>query len=246
MAKNGDILWPLIGLSFALHLIIFGVIVSQAGSGPIIAPDRIISAKLVRLGLKRDPNLLPRKMEEVLSKPIAIAQENTAPILKPETVKKEIMAESAKKVEVAPKNKASDAVKKESAQSRLDKLIKSKKFEGDEKGSLLGTELSGSLVQGYAEEVAKVVRDSFELPSILSDAERRSLEVVVRLRINSQGRLVIAQVMDSSNNRLFDDAVLNGVKSVLNFGSPPLSLRKNIAKEGLLIRFCPLSCEKKR
>lgn len=244
--QDREYLWPLVGLSFAIHLGIFGVIYGDLGASSIATPEKFISAKLVRLGKERDEKLLPRKTQEDPEGKSLVAP-NIEPEPPPPTrpaPKEPSPATKAIEKKSTPHRKQAVTKATESASSRLDKFVRSMNIGGHKQGSILGTELSGPLEQGYFDEVAQIVRNSFELPSVLSDAERRALEVVVRLRIDAQGHLISIKVIEASTRRLFDDSVVNGAKSVINFGSPPLPLRAKFAQEGLLIKFCPVSCKK--
>lgn len=261
--QSNNRIWPLLGLSCAIHLGVFGIIYIGDLEKRIISTQQHVTARLVRLGRERPKEFLPRKAQEA---PTGTAKtvDNIAPpspTLPPpkvvekseETKSKKAIAQADSPIKRGPaavsapaksaiKTQAKTHAPRESAASRLNKLVKSMNADGKKSGSMLGTDLNASMEQDYLDEVAQIVRDSFELPSILNAEERRRLEVIIQLRIDAHGKLIDARVTTQSQRRLFDDSVINGAKQVQNFGPPPLPLRSKFSREGLFIKFCPISC----
>lgn len=210
----------------------------------------IIKTRLVRLGVERKKELLPRKVAPV---PRAFVENKTVKKsnknLRTSTSKKKAVPKrvATKKRRVAQKKRGSKRAapkRRPSAADRLSRLTKNWSKQGAKNGSPFGSEIRGRLEQEYQDQVAQAIRDSYELPSILSESERKNLEVMVKIKIGSQGRLIDISVLKPSRAPFFDNAVVQGAKGLGSFGPPPLQLRFKFARSGIQLKFCPLRCSK--
>ena len=86
------------------------------------------------------------------------------------------------------------------------------------------------------------IRGAFELPTVLTDAERMRLRAHLAIRIGPNGELLAAKVTQSSGNAAFDNSVLAAAQKSVPLPSPPLVLRA-LYRKGVTLEFCPIRCE---
>jgi len=225
-----------------------------------------VQAKLVKLGEERDKKLLPRitqpkpapksekkdpkpepKKEEKPVEKIQPKPDGKANSLKPKDEPKK--AEKVKKGE-----KPQDEKKKPSS---LDDLLPGavmKKIEvdaraeenregakdGDDDGDVTDPALAIK-ANMYARQVSKKIKEHWNIPSIISDNERRTLMTSVYFKITYSGDLYDIKIKVPSGNSVYDSSVIEAVKKT---GKLPLpddkNLKKLVLKEGFE---CPFTSD---
>jgi hypothetical protein len=207
-----------LGFSFGLHfaillLLIFGNL--DWFEKPV--PQSAIRVNLGKLGIKRDQSLLPRIDASAAPSP-AYAKASAG---KPKPLSK------------SQKHDPLDILKK-----RFGKPDPS----GNPNGSKYGDSISNELAESYEQQVAAILRENYEIPRVITQAEAKRLKLWVRLWIGPAGQLIKIKIQQPSKNTRFDDAVLTGSRRIDSFGAPPLTVARRYKSEGLLIQFCPLEC----
>ncbi len=226
-------------LSALLHALMIGLLLFFWSARPMLNLDRtIVTIHLAKLGKKRDEKLLPRfDASEPLVK--EAPEEKIAEPEQPQIAEKKIKAPPKKLVPSEKSSLLAEPKKKHvNPLDLLKKRFGKSSDEGLESGSALGTSLQQDLQDSYAAQVAALIKQSYNLPAVLRN-QQNQLVVWVRLRINSQGKLLKAEIIRSSGKAMFDNAVLVGVKKIDLFGVPPLQLRRMIATVGFELEFAP-------
>jgi len=220
-----------IGVSVAVH----GAGVAWALSGSSkVEPPRIIQnaipVQLVKLGKKRDPELLPRKVTE-------------APPPPPDTVK----LDTGQPVPTAapvdkPKHtdQMSDAAKRLlDRETKLDRALEKVEAEGDPEGDEEGTTTdTTNAARGYEASVAKVLKSNYQLPEAIPAGQRQFLLAKVVLYIEANGKLSRFEFEERHPNTLFMGA-LESMLSNIQLPPPPPSEAARVASDGLLVVFRP-------
>lgn len=232
--------------SIALHMAMLGVLLWLLGRhDPLYKPDQMkITARLVRKGIERDKKLLPRKEEPLLTPTPDKLKAPPAVEKQASQTKKETTAiVSSKKSSVQkPLTKAKPSTAP-NAMEALKRRTKAWKDEGNPEGFVGATAVTGSLEESYEAHIQELIQDAFLLPTTLSQKDRQTLKVVLKLRINGAGQLVQVDVLSPSYSGVFDQAALTATKRVESFGPPPLQLRQHFSQKGVAIEFCPIACE---
>lgn len=230
---NRGFVW-VVGISLLVHGgIIGGVIVAQAFRPPRPPPTRAIPVELVRLGKKRDPSLLPRKVAPEYAPPPA-----------PEAINLDTGNKSTpntKKEKTAPKE-MSDAAKRllEGADNKLDKaLSKLDEPEGDPDGDPLGTTTDATnAAQGYAAAILRTLKANYKLPDTIPAGQRQFLKARVVLFVERDGRIREFEFIEEHPNKLFMGALETMLKT-LQLPSPPKDIEGAMRETGIEVIFKP-------
>ncbi|MBH1989255.1 MAG: TonB family protein [Myxococcaceae bacterium] len=213
------------GLAIAGSLVLHGLFVAfyllDACKPTIRLDSANIQVRLTRLGTPRDEKLLPRLDASEYQPPAPQA------IPKPKEAK-----QAVKPMDPKPSHPL-DLLKKRFGKPST---------EGQKEGSSLGTSLSREIAHSYELQVSEILRESYEIPRVISEREARTLKLFVRLWIAPTGHLIRIRVEKASRNRRFDQAVLEASENIHSFGPPPLTLARQYQTQGLLIQFCPMEC----
>ncbi len=259
--SNKDRLTQFILLSVIAHVLFAAVTLTmsrfQKPQQPI--PTHV-ATKLVKLGQKRDPKLMPRldTAPQQAPQPQAAAQEkkpveaspptpeskNSPPPQKAKTASEKAVSRPEKNTDkkVEKKTTTSNTPQKKSRQELLkERLGKLQKEEGDKNGSALGRDLDGQLRATYNSKVIALVQQSLTAPQTLTQSERIRLKSVVFFQIDASGQIQGLSIRQSSSNTAFDNTVLAAVKKAAPFPPPPFTARDFYAK-GIGINVCPIRC----
>ena len=91
----------------------------------------------------------------------------------------------------------------------------------------------------YARKVAQLIRGNWNIPSIISPAELKTLNTEIFFRITFDGGIYDIKIGKSSGNKIFDSSVIEAIRKT---GKLPLpedkEFRKLVLKEGFV---CPFS-----
>ena len=124
---------------------------------------------------------------------------------------------------------------------KLTDLIKDTIDEGDEKGSVIGEEISGRLKANYNDKLLAAIKRALAVPNTVGDAERLRLKAVLFVSVGSNGALLSARITKKSANTAFDNAVLAAAKTSAPFPAPPIAVR-SFYRSGVQMNVCPVSC----
>ncbi len=143
-----------------------------------------------------------------------------------------------KKEQTAMKKlKQMDAFEKIRKQLEADQRIKAaaKIFKGNQLSN--GTELHGLSKldhDNYIANVKKTIYQNWDLPEWLA---HKDLKAQVLARFDERGNLIYKQIIKSSGNPSYDDAIMTAVQKSSPVPVPPEKLTKIIGQEGILIGF---------
>jgi TonB family protein len=213
-----------------LALVALGLVASAFLAGPRVNLEQTpIKASLVRLGVKREETLLPRKEEEPpppAAEPTAVKLPSTDPVpVKPVT---------------APKPPAPRDARK----SLLDAFQRTASSPTAAEGAADGDPAGDSALQEgekYFGLLKSVVQRRYDVSDTIPEAERRALQATVQLFIGPAGDLIDARLTRPSGNALFDEAVLQAVQKARPFTAPPEHLRTELKRQGVAIVFRALN-----
>jgi TonB family protein len=193
--------------------------------------ERAIVTRLVKLGKELDPKLLPR-----LESQVPVQDQSTINInreaQKPDKDQKK--EEKAKKDEFAKKVASSvDRIKKmlENSSSR------GEMGSGKENGSPDGDATEGTEGDIYLTQIYNYIRNNYSVPSIITEAERKTLKATIVIYIDENGRLIKVQFETRSGNIHFDNALESAVKKASPFPAPPKEKRKLYREQGIGVNF---------
>lgn len=199
-----------------------------------------IKASLVRLGKKRDDQLLPRKEEEP-PPPAQKVEEVAVAAPKPPDNAVKIPTKDAKPEpsKAEKKDGAKDAKKSLfDAFNKTGKQGKPQELEGEADGDPNGDSAKQE-GERYFGLLNSVVKRNYDVSSTIDEAERRRLRAEVALRIGAGGELIEVTLTRPSGNELFDSAVIAAVKKAAPFSAPPEHLRDSLKKAGVAFVFTP-------
>lgn len=219
--------------STVLHVGIGGAFLYAKTRKPERPAVNFVPVQLVKLGKKRDPNLLPRMVAP-------------PPPPKDEGVALDKSADAnAKPVDKKPRPKhKSDkdldkALNRLTQDRKLDEHLKPEEAEGDPEGSIYGTTTDPTnAAKGYAVKVIEAFHQSYRLPEAIPAAERRFLQADVLLKIDRDGTILEHQFVQAHPNQLFMNA-LEGLIKTVKLPPPPPVEADNYRENGVLIRFKP-------
>ena len=225
-----------------------------------------VQAKLVKLGEERDKRLLPRitqpkpapKSEKKDPKPEPKKEEK--PVEKP-TPKPDGKANSLKpKEETKPaeKIKKNEPPKEEKKKaSSLDELLsgdvmekikRDARAEESKEGAKDGVE-DGDVTDPalalkanmYIRQISKLIKQNWNIPSIISADERKNLMTKVYFKITYGGEVYDIKIRTSSGNSVYDNSVIEAVTKTAKLPLPDdKNLKKLVLKEGFE---CPFTSD---
>lgn len=224
----------IIGLfaTLLLHGGIVGVVyarrLAEANRPPPPAETYVV-ARLVRLGKKREPKLLPQK---VVPQPATV---------KPEAVSYDADASDPPK----PKDKKPDPDAKLSDKMRqslekaalLNEAQREIEAEGDPSGVAGGTATEAGEGDPYMTRIADLWIRTWTLPAIIPREEAKQLSVLMVLRIDERGQIEFPIVLDkSSGNEHFDNSVKAAWQQIKELPLPPPERLPSILANGMALK----------
>ena len=225
-----------------------------------------VQAKLVKLGEERDKKLLPRitkpkpapKSEKKDPKPEPKKEEK--PVEKPKE-KPDGKANSLKPKEepkpaekTQPKEEPKEETKKPSSLDELlsgdvmEKIKHDARAEETKEGAKNGVD-DGDVTDPalalkanmYIRQISKLIKQNWNIPSIISADERKSLMTKIYFKITYSGEVYDIKINASSGKSVYDSSVIEAVKKT---GKLPLpddkNLKKLVLKEGFE---CPFTSD---
>jgi TonB family protein len=215
-------------VTIALHVaIIAAILIGHAHRAESIAiPRDFMVAKIVRLGKKRDKNLLPT----IPVQPTPTAPDNAVKLTQNETAK-------ASKTEKKPPDAKPGDLKKALAHAKmLEQMQKQEDQEGDPHGSPGGNSDTAGPGDLYATAVYKAYNEQWNIPNVV---QGKNLAARVRIFIASDGKVIDAKIIGSSHNGPLDDSVTEVLARVKKLPPPPGNLALRFERSGLVLEFAP-------
>jgi colicin import membrane protein/protein TonB len=238
-----DRLWPVVSLSVAVHAALIAL-ATLLNSAPIVnLEQKPIVAKLVRLGEKRPQELLPRI--EAGPPPAAAPEAPPVPAAKPEPAPKPAPVPKAQPAAPAPKiqpaqrpaaSSGGDVLSSVLSRVRRERALSEPTY-GDPQGDPLGDDSEAAGDQ-YLALVERSLRESYVLPSTISDRDRLHLKATVVLYLDSDGRVLRYAFESRSGDSAFDAALERAVHAA-RIPPPPTELRQRYRNEGLGVLYRP-------
>jgi colicin import membrane protein/protein TonB len=219
--------------SMIAHTLALGAAFYFQGRGPILdLNQKPITAKLVRLGEKRDPKLLPR-MEptplpppapEPVPIPTAAPAAPVAPPKSPTTAPK------------PPPGAKTDPLAAALRKIKKDQIFHPATTDGDPSGDPGGDSSDASEGDRYLALVRKALTEVYRVPSTISETDRMHLKAIVVLFIESDGRVAKFTFEKRSGNGAFDSALERAIRQA-RLPPPPAEHRGAYRRQGLGVHF---------
>lgn len=247
--------------SMALHALVFGGAFATSlvqGCGGRREAEKPVVAKLVRLGEPREKHLLPRipkapptpparrDAPEVKPGKELNAPAKEAPPKPPEppakaeakeptpTAAPEPPAQAAAPKNTEPKTNELDDILQRFAAA--DQVGEAEALPGQADGDPMGDAEEAAEGERYLALVQRRLRDHYVLPSTIPEAERIRLSAIVRIHIQTSGRIARYEIERSSGNPQFDAALEAAVTRASPLPPPPDHLLRTFS-EGFPVRF---------
>jgi len=234
-ANQGAFIATLV-VSVLVHVGFVGGLMAMQGRKPrTVDLQRAIPVQLVKLGKRRDPKLLPRKVRR-------------APPPKSEGVAldtgKKKDDKPAKKRDDRPRKapELSDAARRMLAEATLDEAFEKlgdDEAEGSPDGSPHGTTTDATnAAAGYQAAIARTLSAKYRLPQSIPASQRQFLKARVVLWIEPNGRVSQFDFLERHPNRPFMVALESLLKSI-TLPPPPKDLAGAYRDDGVEIIFRP-------
>jgi TonB family protein len=219
-----------LAVTIALHVgVAAGVLVTHLRpASPVIMPRDFMVAKIVRLGKKRPPNLLPT----IPAQPAPTAPKTAVQLTDNEQGK------AAPKKEPPPESAKPGDLQRALAHAKLLAQREAQADEeGDPNGDPNGNSDTASPGDVYATAVFKVYHDQWTWPPF---AKEQHLSALARVFVDAQGNVFKVMLVKSSGNGPFDDSVTEVLNKVKKLPPPPPGLALRFERSGLpALEFAP-------
>ena len=227
---------PTVGRMVLLSALLHGAIVLGLWLGDVFAarwapaPKQVMTARLVRLGPARKPDMLP-----TLAAP---AKPNGPKKIAPQVPPKPPAPDAAAAAPVASApSKADSLAARAKTQSALERLrkIAAGAPDGDEAGDADSAEAG----ERYYALVKQCTQDHWVLPQGLSPALLAGRKGLVLLRIDPTGKIINYRITQKSGLQAYDSAMEYAVSLCKKVPPPPPELRQGLRTAGIEINFEP-------
>jgi colicin import membrane protein len=238
-----DRLWPLVTFSLVVHVGLITTAALHRPSPQIDLGQKPIIAKLVRLGEKRPPNLLPRKEEPPVAAAPPAAAPVPIPVAEPQPAPKPVPTIPSPKAAPAPPRPAPKAAPSRdvlaSVLSRVkrDRALAAPTY-GDPSGDPLGDSSEAGEGDQYLALVVRTLHDTYVVPATISDRDRLHLTATLVLYIDGGGQVLQYEFANRSGNGAFDEALERAVRAA-RLPPPPPQFRQRFRKDGLQVLYRP-------
>jgi outer membrane biosynthesis protein TonB len=222
-------------LSLVLHVSIIGGIALAQLSKPHLDLKNAIPVQLVQLGKRRDPKLLPRKVEE--------PKAETPPEEQAVAIQDKQPDKAAPKPDKKVPKHLSDAAKRlleGKTDSKLESAVnKIEDREGDPEGDIHGTTTDATnAASGYNKSVMIALQRAYQLPETIPQSQRGFLQAEVALSIDRDGSIAHYEFVKRHPNEIFM-AALESLLKTMKLPPPPAALADSVKNPGILVRFRP-------
>jgi outer membrane biosynthesis protein TonB len=223
--------WAVLG-SVGVHAVLVGLFAMASWLEPPkpSLAQKPVSARLVRLGVKREKNLLPRKDVSAPPPPTVVEIPGTKPmVVKP------------KELGGAPRSQAEKSRRRDLFRAFERTAIPStEEPSGDPEGDPEGDSDTAEEGERYFGLVLTKARRNFEVTKTISSRELVRLKATVVLYIGPTGELLKdPEIQISSGNEQYDQDVLLSLKKAAPFGPPPAHLAQALRTVGVAIEARP-------
>jgi len=192
--------------------------------------SHVIEVHIVQKGKKRDEKLLPR----------LVAEQPKVEVEEPVHETKPAPPEEIQKHQIKPKEKKTPPPKPNvNVLDTLKRHLKPEEKEGNPDALEGGNSVMGELTDQYIAIVSAKIKANFRLINMMTDREKRTLKVFIKLFIDADGHPINTKIVRKSKSADYDEAVRDRISEITTFGAPPLPLRKQLKKDGLEFALCP-------
>jgi colicin import membrane protein len=244
-----DRFWPAVMASIVLHAAFIGLAV-KASSLPELALDQTpIRARLVRLGEKKPEQLLPQKEtpppppEPAPAAPAPPAAEPPppqappAPAAPPAPTARPTPAQKAPPARPAPTRSPANGAGLASALAKVEQQARRERW-GDPNGDPEGDSDEASEGERYAALLTRALKDHYQLPNTIPDAERMRLRAQLTIWIEGDGTIGRWRFDKPSGNPTFDAALERALRAT-KAPPPPDEERERYRTKGVAVLFEP-------
>jgi outer membrane biosynthesis protein TonB len=224
--------WAL-ALSVGGHAALVAGLVAFSLWMPPQAPpaQKPVTARLVRLGTPRDPNLLPRKDVAPPPPPKVVEVPGTQPV----PIKVRDPGAVASKAAPSPDRLRRDLFK---AFDRT--AAKAEALPGEATGDPEGDSDTADEGERYFGLILAKARRNYNVTKTIPAQELVRLKATVVLYIGPTGALIRdPEIQISSGNAQFDEDVVLSLKKAAPFGPPPLHLARDLRSVGVAVEARP-------
>ena len=225
--------------SFAAHLLIFILLFVRAAffSNTPLAIENAVQVDLVGLPDKVTPQAPVEDLP--VEKPKAEPPPPPKELPTPPNAIKEAVKTIEKSISLKRANRQSDAIKRLQAMEKIERMLQEQKSRAPIKGNQIskGSSLTGVVKLDYDQylgSLEKHIRKSWALPEWLASAD---LHASVRVFVDANGYVTRRELIQSSQNPIFDAKVLEAVDRSSPFPVPPSRLADRIELEGMVFGF---------
>lgn len=225
-----------VAVSAALHVVAIVAALVLRPAPIIDLEQKPIVARLVRLGEKRPENLLPRKEPDAAGRPEAAPA--TAPA--PPAAARPAPAEKPRPAPPKPRTGPPAAGRPDAFAAAVSRIRREKVLTPDTSGSPegdpSGDASSGEAGDRYLSLVQRALRETYRLPSTISERDQVGLRATVVLYVEPDGRISRWAFESRSGSQAFDDALDRAIRQA-RLPPPPAELRERYRTVGLGVRF---------
>ena len=221
--------------SLLLHTAGVGAAVYVGRGKPAPRLDTAIPVQLVKLGKKRDPKLLPRRVDEPPPPPAEDAVKlDTSDKPPPPADPKEKQPTSPKEPEM------SERARRLLEDTNLDRALKKvEDAEGDPEGDEFGTTTdTANAAAGYQREISRALQANYRLPESIPASQRQMLRARVVLFIERNGKIASYEFVERHPNTQFMGA-LEQLLSTTTLPPPPAAEAERMREAGIEVIFRP-------
>ena len=230
-------------LSLLVHALFIGgaLWLSLREPAKLEPTQKLVTAKLVRLGKPRDKRLLPRletaappPPPKAVEVPLPKSTPTPAPAKAPPRQVQPPRQRHAAALASATRRQSLFSAFAATARPSDDELV------GEEDGDPEGDSDSAEEGERYFGLILAKARRHYGITKAISPQELIRLKALVVLYIGATGELLRdPEVQKSSGNELFDQEVLMALKKAAPFGPPPRELAETLRTVGIAIEATP-------
>jgi len=212
-----------LGLSLGIHVLVISSFLlwghgNSNEEAPVIAPKRLMTARLVAKGKPRPKKLLPRIMGRKPSKKKVTSLGGVAPANK-KKAKKKAKKQKEPAVEETPQDRSAADILKELMKTRVDaRADQQPERYGREDGDDMGVASEGRTTRIYVDNVNRKLTGTTQYTGI-EETELAKLKATVYLEIEAAGKIVSYRFDRRSGNARFDAQVERAVR-IFSTGGP--------------------------
>lgn len=223
-----------VAVSLAAHAVAIGAffVVSLLEPPRLAIEQKPISAKLIRLGQKRDERLLPRKDVAAPPPPARRPVEVASPVTRPAPARASEPTHASAQDTERSRSRLFEAFSKTAA--------KPEEKSGDPGGDPDGDSDTAEAGERYFGLILAKARRNYGITKTIAPGELIRLKATVVLYISTKGELLKDPVIQSgSGNDQFDSDVVLSLRKAAPFGPPPEHLVKTLKTVGVAVECTP-------